>query len=925
MAGKNIKGITIEIEGNTQPLQKALKAVDSSASKASREIKDIDKSLKFDTGNVTLLTQKQELLGKQVQTTKEKLEILKGAQSQVEAQFKSGEIGAEQYRAFQREVVQTENVLKGYERKLENVNQVLATNGQATENNISQINDLQHEQSQLASEMSKVTSSFELQESALDSNASEAERNALAQKKIGAQSEIVGKQISNLEKQLELTKKEYGENSTEANKMEAELNQAKITLNHLNDELNETKASADNAQDGLGTVTKVAKAEALQQVSEKLSAISDKLIDVGTDSLEAAAQVQASNAQFSTVFGDMEAQAREALNAIGDDMDIVPERLQGSFTQMASFAKTSGLDTSDALDLTSRATRAAADSAAFYDKSIESVTENLQSFLKGNYANDAALGISATETTRNAAANKLYGKSFNELSEAQKQLTLLQMVEDGNKLSGALGQAARESDGLENVMGNLKQSGTNALAAIGEPILEMLIPVFQELASVVKKVTEWFKNLSPSVKRIIAIVGMFVVVLGTLLPIILSIVAGVQFFMAGIAGLSVSFLPLIGIIAGVIAAIVLFIVGIKKLWEKNAAFRESVLNVWNAVQTIIVSVVQKVSSFVMSLWGALTNWWTQNQELIRSSAEKVWGAIQTVVQTVMSVLGPFLQGAWQNIQVAISTIWDLIKNNVQTVMTVVLNIIKAVMQIIKGDWSGAWQSIKNAFAAIWNGMKNTLSIILQAISRIISNTWNGVKGIISGALSSISGAVSSVWNRIAGTIRGVMSGISGTVSGVWNGIHNTISNAINSAKNAVSSAIGAIKGFMNFSWSIPRPKLPRFNISGGEAPWGFMGKGSLPRIDISWFAKGGIMTKPTLFGFNGNRAMVGGEAGAEAILPLNEKTLGAIGRAQAEAAGNAGNTFNFNITVNGNVDNPDELVEKLARQIEQFMVREAMV
>ncbi|MDS2926275.1 phage tail tape measure protein, partial [Streptococcus pneumoniae] len=103
---------------------------------------------------------------------------------------------------------------------------------------------------------------------------------------------------------------------------------------------------------------------------------------------------------------DMETQAREALNAIGQEMDIVPERLQGSFTQMASFAKTSGLDTAEALDLTSRATRAAADGAAFYDKSIESVTESLQSFLKGNFANDAALGISATETTRNAAANK---------------------------------------------------------------------------------------------------------------------------------------------------------------------------------------------------------------------------------------------------------------------------------------------------------------------------------------------------------------------------------------------------------------------------------------------------------------------------------------------------------------------------------------
>ncbi|WP_105249598.1 phage tail tape measure protein, partial [Streptococcus suis] len=101
--------------------------------------------------------------------------------------------------------------------------------------------------------------------------------------------------------------------------------------------------------------------------------------------------------------------------------------------------------------------------------------------------------------------NKLYGKSFNELSEAQKQLTLLQMVEDGNELSGALGQAARESDGLENVLGNLRQSGTNALAAIGQPILEMLIPVFQSLADIVSQLATWFTNLSSPIKEVVII------------------------------------------------------------------------------------------------------------------------------------------------------------------------------------------------------------------------------------------------------------------------------------------------------------------------------------------------------------------------------------------------------------------------------------
>lgn len=636
MAG-NIKGIKIEIDGDTQPLQKALKNVNKAATDASQELRQIDKALKFDTGNVTLLTQKQEVLQKQVSTTKEKLETLRQAQSQVEQQFKNGDIGADQYRAFQREVEVTQNVLKGYEGKLANVNQALNENGSATQNNKNQLKELQNEQSQLASEMVKVTSSFKLQESALGSNASEAERNALAQKKIGAQSEIVSKQISNLEQQLEITKKEFGENSTQANRMEAELNQAKTAFNHLNDEMKGTKSAADSTQESLSEISRNLRAELLQQFSEKLSAISEKLVEVGKEALEAAAQMQASNAQFTTVFGDMETQAREALNAIGQEMDIVPERLQGSFTQMASFAKTSGLDTAQALDLTSRATRAAADGAAFYDKSIESVSESLQSFLKGNFANDAALGISATETTRNAAANKLYGKSFKDLSEAQKQLTLLQMVEDGNKLSGALGQAARESDGLENVMGNLKQAGTNALSAIGQPLLEMMIPVFQTLATIVKGVAELFNSLPDPVKDFIVILGVALTIVGALAPIFLTLQA---VFMSSFGAMIAAALPIIGIISGVVVAIAAIVAIVKYLWETNEGFRDAVTTVWNAILEVINAVVSEISNFVMSIFGTVVTWWTENQELIRTSAETVWNAIYTVISTILDILGP---------------------------------------------------------------------------------------------------------------------------------------------------------------------------------------------------------------------------------------------------------------------------------------------
>ena len=926
MAG-NIKGIKIEIDGDTQPLQTALKGINKESVNATNELKQIDKALKFDTGNVTLLTQKQEVLEKQVGITRDKLEALRQAQSKVDEEFKKGNIGPEQYRAFQREVEVTQNVLKGYEGKLASVNQALEGNGNATKNNQTQLKELQNEQKLLASESEKVVSSFKLQESQMGANASEADKLALAEKKIGAQSEIVARQIENLEKQLEITKKEYGENSAEANKMEAELNNAKTAFNHLNDEMKGTKSVADSAQESLGEIAKAARAELLQQFSEKLGDISEKLVDVGKEAIEAAASMQASNAQFSTVFGDMEGQAREALNNIGKEMSIVPERLQGSFTQMASFAKTSGLDTAQALDLSTRATKAAADGAAFYDKSIESVTESLQSFLKGNFANDAALGISATETTRNAAANKLYGKSFKDLSEAQKQLTLLQMVEDGNELSGALGQAARESDGLENVMGNLKQSGTNALAALGQPLLEMLIPVFQALGDIIKGVADWFGTLPGPIKEFIVIIGAVVTAVGVLAPIFLSLQA---IFTTSIGAMITAALPIIGIVAGIVAAISAVVIILKYLWETNEGFRNAVTAVWEAISSVINTVVSEISNFIMSIFGTVVTWWTENQELIRSITDAVWTGISAIISAAMTVLGPLIEGAWNNIQIITSTVWEVIKTVVETAINVVLGVIKAVMQILTGDWSGAWETIKSVGETIWNGIASVIGTIFNGIAQVLSNiwntistvasnVWNGIKSTLSGIFDGISSSVSSVFNGIRDTISNIWNSIQSTASSIWNGIKDTIGNAINGAKDLVGSAIEAIKGFFNFEFRWPHIPLPHFSITGSLNPIDWLSNG-LPSIGVEWYAKGGILTKPTVFGSNGNSLMVGGEAGNEAVLPLNERTLGAIGRGIAQTMG--GLSPVINVSISGNNISEEMDINRIADVVAQKIADE---
>lgn len=214
-----------------------------------------------------------------------------------------------------------------------------------------------------------------------------------------------------------------------------------------------------------------------------------KIVQFSKACVEAAAEVKAATSQFEQSFGDLAASADSAIQSVAQSSGILETRLQGVGTSIYAFAKTTGMDSTQALNMMQEALQVTADSAAYYDRSLEDTAESLKSFLKGNFENDAALGLSCTETTRNAAANKLYGKSFIELSESQKQLTLLQMVKDANKLSGAMGQAARESDGWENVIGNLKEAWKQFQAVIGKPLLQALIPIIKNITSAIQSLT----------------------------------------------------------------------------------------------------------------------------------------------------------------------------------------------------------------------------------------------------------------------------------------------------------------------------------------------------------------------------------------------------------------------------------------------------
>lgn len=375
-----------------------------------------------------------------------------------------------------------------------------------------------------------------------------------------------------------------------------------------------------------------------------------------------------------------------------------------------------------------------------------------------------------------------------------------------------------------------------------------------------------------------------------------GILTGIKTFFTDTWNAIVSFFS--GILSGIYSSVTGTMTEIHdtftNIWDSITGFLSGA---WETIKNIVTVGIMAVKEIISAAFQIITLPFRFIWENCKDTVLSIWETIKSVIgekidavkekiTTVTTAISNVASAAWNAISSTASSLWEGIKGTIGSKIDAAKEKVSTATSAITSVASSAWSSVSSTASSLWNTISSTVSSKISAASSAVSSATSTITSVASSAWSSVSSTASSQWESIRSTITSklssakstvssLMSGITSTmssglssalstVSGKFSSIYSTISSKMSAARDAVGNAISALKSKFNFSWSLPHLKLPHVSISGSFS----INPPSVPHFGISWYKDGGILTRPTIFGAAGNNLLAGGEAGAEAVVPL---------------------------------------------------------
>lgn len=523
--------------------------------------------------------------------------------------------------------------------------------------------------------------------------------------------------------------------------------------------------------------------------------------------------------------------------------------------------------------------------------------------------------------------SKETGTAFNELWSSQEagkaaMALLNDLAGDFNETMGSMANVADlVGQGLEKMntpsakmakaLNRIKNSGIE----LGSVLLTTVAPYVEQFTKKVEELTEKFNKMPDSQKKmvlvmlaVVASISPVLAIMGKLIKVFADGPIAVGNLMKGFGKLQTAIAGINAPVVAIVAVIAVLVAAFTHLWNTNENFRNNMIAIWDQIRDKISSFVDNVKERFAGLnisfadiVSALKAIWDGFCEILAPVFEGAFAALADTITTVCDVLIGILDtfiglftGNWEQCWTGIQEVFGGIWEGIKAVLTDVLESLKGVLDTFLGwfgtDFNTAWADITATVESVWNGITSVVSSVLSTIQSVVSSVLSAMRGVVSSVLNAILSTVKSIMNSIKSTMTSVWNGIKSVVSSAINGIKSVISSGLhvagsvvssvlsgikskfssvwNGIKSVVSSAINHIKSAMNFSWSLPKLKLPHPKIEGKFS----LDPPSVPHFSIDWYAKamdaGMIMNRPTVFGYDAvsNKLMAGGEAGSETVV-----------------------------------------------------------